>query len=469
MSVRLRRRTCSPGSPLAAPGCLLLPLALLMLVPAANAATLTAETSRPASSVFLRGEPVQLRFAVAGLQPGQGDLSLRVTIGDVDGQELLQQDLAVRADGEGRWSGAIAGRSDLLGYYHVTARLSSGEALPAVGSRPAGYLTYLVVTDPANRVRAGENARFGLQGGFPSSFDMRPLLGVTWVLGGYSWAYSEPDRAGQFAEKRGKPDPEAAARLKADRELGIVPMFIILGGIPKWAQQLKDGQPVKGVIGDLAAFAAFCRETGKAAAEDYPSLAHHVYQVTWEPVYPWGFEGSDEDLLRIYRAAYPALHAADPKAVVIGPTGAGISAGDVAWNERLLAAGLARYVDAWAIHPYIAQPPEDHNLVGNLRALRESIRTHAGRDLDIYGTEQGFPTGATEALEKPQALWLTRSYLITIGEGLKMNTAFYACDYPGEPGYGFFHNLVIEKQAWAPGVVSPKPAAGGLRGADDGA
>lgn len=434
-------------------------LLALTMIGAVHAATLTGETSKPTYSVFVRGEPVLLRFAAAGVKPQQAGLSLAVTVSTVDEQVLLRQELPVTADEQGRWEGTLAGRSDLLGYYHVTAKLSTGETLPAVGSRPAGYLTYMVVTDPANRLRPGESARFGLQGGFATSFDMRPYLGATWVLGGYNWGQNEPDRAGQFAEKRKTPDPKAAEAREKDRELGIQPLFCIIGGIPKWAQQMKDGQPVKNVIGDLKAFSEYCTAIGKAAQEDYPWLQHHVFQVTWEPVYPWGFEGTEQDLVNIYQAAYPALHAADPKAIVIGPTGAGISASDVAWNERLLQAGIGKYIDALAIHPYIGQPPEDHNLAGNIRALQEIIRTRVGHDLDLYGTEQGFPTGAEAAMEKPQAMWLTRTYIITAGEGFKMNTAFYACDYPGEPGYGFFHNLVIEKQAWGPGSVGPKPAA----------
>lgn len=435
-------------------------LLALSMIGGVHAATLTGETSKPTYSVFVRGEPVQLRFAAAGLQPQQAGLSLAVTVSTVDEQVLSQQDLPVTADAQGHWEGTVAGRSDLLGYYHVSAKLSTGEALPAVGSRPAGYLTYIVVTDPANRVRAGENSRFGLQGGFATSFDMRPYLGATWVLGGYSWGQNEPDHSGQFVEKRKTPDPAAAALREKDRELGIQPLFCVMGGIPKWAQQMKDGQPVKNVIGDLKGFSEYCTAIGKAAQEDYPWLQHHVFQVTWEPVYPWGFDGTDQDLVKIYQAAYPALHAADPKAIVIGPTGAGISATDVAWNERLLQAGLGKYIDALAIHPYIGQPPEEHNLAGNIRALKEIIRTQLGHDLDIYGTEQGFPTGEQAAMEKPQAMWLTRTYLITAGEDFKMNTAFYACDYPGEPGYGFFHNLVMEKQAWGPASVGPKPVAG---------
>ncbi|MBU0608390.1 MAG: hypothetical protein KKI08_10930, partial [Armatimonadetes bacterium] len=436
-------------------------LAALLALPVA-AATLTGETSKPTYSIFLRGEPVLLTFRATGLQPRQEGVTLTVAQTDVDGAQLASNTVNVAADDQGKWQGSVAGRSDRLGYVHVTARLSTGESLPAVGSRPAGYMTYLVVTDPANRVRPGDSGRFGLQGGWATSFDCRELLGVNWVLGEYSWGWSEPDRLGQLAEKRATADPAREASRARSRQLNVMPVFCLIagGGIPKYARQIKDGQPVKGVVGDLKAFGDYCRAVGKAATEDYAHLPRHYYQVTWEPVYPWGFEGSDDDLIRIYETAYPALHESDPKAVVIGPTGAGISPGDLEWNERLLRRGLGKYLDALCIHPYLAQPPEEHNLVQNVRALREIVRTHVGKDLDIIGTEQGYPTGGLQERERQQALWLIRSAIICVGEGMKANFSFYSCDYPGEPGYGFFHNLVIEKQAWGPGVVGPKPVAG---------
>lgn len=443
------------------PRCLCLLVLLAVAVPVA-AATLTGETSKPTYNVFVRGEAAVLRFRAEGLAAGQTGVTLTVAFSDADGVSLGKPVLKVTADGQGHWEGTVAGRTDRLGYVHVTAQLSTGEGLPAVGSRQAGYMTYLVVTDPSNRVRPGDKGRFGLQGGWPTSCDLRELLGVNWVLGGYSWGWAEPDKPGQLAEKRAQEDEKTRAAREKDRRLNVMPVFCLVGGggIPKYAQQMKDGRPVKGVIGDLKAFGDYCREVGKAATEDYAYLPRHYYQVTWEPVYPWGFEGSDEDLIRIYEAAYPALHATDPKAVVIGPTGAGISPGDLAWNERLLRKGLGKYLDAFCIHPYIGQPPEEHNLVQNVRALKEIIRSCTGRDLEIIGTEQGYPTDARQDRERQQALWLVRSAIICVGEGMKCNFSFYSCDYPGEPGYGFFHNLVIEKQAWGPGVVSPKPVAG---------
>ncbi len=435
-------------------------LSLVASVPLA-AATLTGETSRPTYSVFVRGEPVVLHFRVEGLQPGQAGVALSVVQSDAADVPLANDTVPVAAGAQGRWEGTVAGRSDRLGYVQVTARLSTGESLPAVGSREAGYLTYLIVTDPAGRVRPGEAGRFGLQGGWPTSCDLRDLLGVNWVLGEYDWGRAEPDRPGQLAEQRARRDPRQPAPARAtDRRLNVMPVFCLIGHIPRYAQRMKDGQPVKGVVGDLQAFGDYCRAVGKAASEDYAHLPHHYYQVTWEPVYPWGFEGSDEDLIRVYEAAYPALHASDPQAVVIGPTGAGISGGDLAWNERLLRKGLGRCLDALCIHPYIAQPPEEHGLVQNVRELQEIIRTYAGRDLAIIGTEQGYPTGGARDREREQARWLVRSSLICVGEGMKCNFSFYSCDYPGEPGYGFFHNLVIARQPWGPGVVGPKPVAG---------
>lgn len=427
-----------------------------------SAATLTGSTSKPNYSVFIKREPVTLTFTAEQLQPNQTGLSVLVTISDADGQVLMKKELPVTADANGKWIGTLAALSDLLGYCHVTARLSSGEELPAVGSRGAGFLSYMVVIDPKERVAPGEDAHFGMQGGFTTAFDARPYLGIRWVLGGYGWGREEPDRAGQFAEKRRQlreqPDTQAQALRDADRELGILPLPTLLVGTPKWA--VTDGKLVytTGVLKDLVAWRNYCREVGRAAREDYPHLKHHVYQITWEPVYPWGFPGTDEDLIRSYQSAYPALHEADPTAVVIGPTGGGISVGDLQWNERLLKLGLGKYLDGLSIHPYIAQPPETHNLVGNIRALKEMIRTYVGHDLDIYGTEQGWPTGGDPAKERPQAMWLTRTYLITLGEGFKANVAFYFADYPGEPGYGFFHNLNL-KIPFGTNSVSPKPMA----------
>jgi hypothetical protein len=427
----------------------------------AQAATLHGATSRPTYSVYVRGETVTLRFDVAALKPEERP-TLHVAVADADDRALLSRDLAVTPDSTGNWSATLPAPSDRLGFYRVTARLSSGETLPAVGSRPAGYFSYLVVVDPKLRAQPGEAAHFGMQGGFTSAFDARPYLGVHWVLGGYKWADYEPDHPGQFAEKRATNTDGPASERTAERSKGILRLPTLLNGTPKWA--LADAGKsgfTTGVIKDLDAWRAYCQSVGRARTEDEPELKRHIYQITWEPVYPWGFPTDNpDDIVRSFATAYPALHKADPKAFVIGPTGAGISPGDLAWNERLLAHALGRYIDGFGIHPYSGEPPEPNHLPANIRALKALIRRYAGRDLPLWGTEQGWATKADAASESPQATWLTRTYLIMLGEGFETNFAFYFADYPGEPGYGFFHNLNQEKIPFGTDQVSPKPVAG---------
>jgi len=428
----------------------------------ADAAALSGATSRPDYSVFVRGEPVTLTFTAEGLKVNETGVTLAVLIADADGQLRMKTELPVAADANVKWKGEVEAPNQRIGYFHVTARLSSGEELPAVGSRGAGFLSYMVVIDPKERVRPGEDAHFGMQGGFTTAFDARPYLGIHWILGGYSWSREEADHPGQFAQTRQKlrqqPDVKAQASREVERHLGMLPLPTLLNRTPKWAVTGGILFYTTGVLKELDAWRNYCREVGRAAREDYPHLKRHVYQITWEPVYPWGFPGKEEDLIRDYQVAYPALHETDPSAFVIGPTGAGISAGDLAWNERMLQKGLGKFLDGYSIHPYIAQPPESHSLTQNIRALKEMIRTYVGRDLDLYGTEQGWPTGADPLKERPQALWLTRSYLIMLGEGFKVNIAFYFADYPNELGYGFFHNLNL-KIPFGTNSVSPKPMA----------
>src|SRR5690606_20037455 len=105
------------------------------------------------------------------------------------------------------------------------------------------------------------------------------------------------------------------------------------------------------------AWDAYCREAAKAYAAMNPDREERIYQITWEPIQPWGFKGKDEDIVRIHEIAYRALHEADPKAVAAGPT-RGVDKNEVERTGAIFRRGLGRWVDAYSVHPYFAITPE---------------------------------------------------------------------------------------------------------------
>jgi hypothetical protein len=448
----------------------ILALALLLPTFAFAAPSLIADTSRPEMSTFALGEPVTLTFTATGLSAADRDLKLLLDLQDEHAAPVLKTELPVTPNPDRTATVTFAAPSTRLGFYRVFARLSTGVALPKLNTRPAGFLTYCVVPDPARRPEySSTETRFGMQGGFCDKVNVLPYLGIRWVLGDYNWRALEPDRAGQFAEAR------AAARAKGENARPTnfdwckypgsgrpwrVYQIPTLMFAPKWPVLPETSTYCTGTLtpdGEKA-WRAYCLEAARDNVEKYPDLPERIYQVTWEPVYPWGFKGTDEQLIRIYEIAYPALHEADPKAVVLGPTGGGCTRDAVDWNLTLFRKGLGRYVDAFSTHPYHPIPPERLGMIDRLRELKEGLRQYVGRDLPLFATEEGNATGEDPARELDQARGLIREALIVVGEGFRVHYAFYSTDYPAEPGYGYYYNL-NPKIDWGSDKVGPKPVA----------
>lgn len=450
--------------------------------PAGAAVRITGETSRPEMSTFSLGEAVQLLFSVEGLAlPQRDDLSLTVRIEDERGKLLSTKTMPVMTDTAGTWHASVDAPHDHLGFYRVYAELSDGTKLDALGSRPKGYLTYCVVPDPADRkLYPDTQTFFGLQGGFNRAVNVLPYLGVRWVLGGFAWKDLEQDHAGQLGEH--------IARVKEEKkQLTDIP------GIPDWSWPYVDinGRHASWMVytlptlfflrannmkwlpvapetlvtltgrltpqGELQ-WVHYVSEAVSTYAALYPERTQRYYQLTWEPVSPWGFTGTAEDIVRIYELAYPAIHKADPKAVVIGPTGGSLQE-DIEWNLDLFRKGLGRYIDGFSNHPYVKLPPEQNGLIDASRRIGEFIRENTGKTLLMFGTEQGFSAPAVPDAELEQARALVRSNLILLGESWRMNIAFYLHDFRGDNArYGLYYNLV-EGLPFGPNKIGPKPAA----------
>ncbi len=445
--------------------------------PAATGPTFSGDTNRPELSTFAWGEKVELTFAGENYPADTKDLKLSLRAVDALDQEVGKTELPLTVAADGKWQTTWAPPADKMGFFRVLAKLSTGQVLPKLFSRPEGFITYAIVPDPAKRPLYPQSETFfGLQGGFNKQVQVLPYLGARWLLGGYKWRDLEKDKLGEYGEKwrAAQAKGEALPPRHGDGWFVNTPegekpwTTYIVPNLYGCDLKFDDVVTVPGTRGDNKAPGAltpegekywrnYCREVGQALPAHYPAMKPHLYEITWEPCYPWGYKGTPEQLIRIYEIAYQALHEVDPNACVIGPCEANINSQATA---ELLQKGLGKYLDGFSNHPYVGLPPEKNNLHLTIRSGKEKMRQILGKVLPLYGTEQGYPTEEKVEREIIQARGLVRANLIMLGEGWQFNFAFYAVDYRSgaEAGYGFYYNL-DPKRNWGPEKWAPKPVA----------
>jgi hypothetical protein len=440
------------------------------------AITLSGDTNLPDCSTFALGQNVSLNFVASGLSANQAT-QLNLTYQDQFGNTISSQTIPVTANSSGNWStSGIAAPASTLGYYRVNATLSAGSTqLASLGSRRAGFISYAVVPDPASRQNFGESrSRFGLQGGYGGTTDttIKRALGVRWVLDGYfGWSSREPSYAGQWNGSY-TPSPGSSWQTYALPSLYHEPSWAAVSGTLIYNTGALTASAE-------SAWANYCTKAATAFAQKYPNRSSNLYQITWEPIRSWGYLGTDEQLLKVYQIAYAAIHAADPKAVVAGPTmglydgyAAGATFASGITNETqsvtLMQKGLGQYIDAFTIHPYYpgdfpgtvqGATAEARGQIDRIRYIKSAILQYTGKNLPIYGTEQGVVDGATNTGELNAARAQIRQNLILLGEGLQYNFSFYAHDWLKDGSLdtkGFYYNLV-SGIPYSPAKVGPKP------------
>jgi hypothetical protein len=435
--------------------------------------TLTADTSRPNNSTFVLGENVELTFKASGLVPAKAT-TISVKVSDEFNAEIASTSLAITANASGQATATFAAPATKYGYYRVAATLAGGGSLASLGTRPAGFLTYSVVTDPSARVNYGDSGtRFGIQGGFSGSQgDVLRYLGVRYLLDGPGWRSLEPNYAGQFATKRlDGQEPAIVSDPAQSAESGTWPTYAVplvtMAQLPSWAMEAGTAGTICKTMGALnsagvEAFPGFTQNLAEAVAKSYPNQSAHYYQITWEPAKGWCFGGTPQQLVQFYQLSYAAIHKSDSKAVVMGPT---LFPGDSSTLSQLWAAGLGNYVDAVSMHPYAAFPPEANNLVSDIRTQMKAAAEAKGHSVPFVGTEHGYTSSSIGELN--EALGDIRSTLILLGEGFKFDIAFYIADFwitsPGETKntYGYYWNL-NPKLNYGTNKLGPKPAAPAL-------
>lgn len=449
---------------------------------------LSADTNSPKHSLFVVGDEVKLLFKAKGLEPSQKDLKLLVDIHDVYGKSIHKAKLPVKANGKGAWHGEMTVPSDRLGYYRAYIKLSNGVVLPSLGSRAGGHITYGITFDPFSRkLFPDDETFFGMQGFPGDGVGAAPYLGVRRCLGPSRWSWQEPDYPGQFREKSERLEKEGTLALPypylktrhADIDgkgiaWQVYPWFSIMGvSFPeKWHASVVKEMP-KNVVSHTktgvlnakgeAYFQDYCRAFAHEVARSFPHLKERYYGVLWEPeLHMDPNDNMEQAIVRYMELAYPVIHEADPKAVVMGVCLADLRPRTLLLAEKLFSEGLGNYIDVFSIHPYFKRPPEVNGFINHVKELKKIIRKGSGRDIPIVGTEMGIDcSGQQPEDERLAAVSQARQDLIALGEGFKFNTAFYFCDHVATPqnNYGFFFNLDPKHNIYRPRKISPKMQA----------
>ncbi len=398
-------------------------------------------------------------FSAVGLVPSK-TVNIAVEVTDEFGAQVASTSLALSANASGRATATYAAPATRYGYYRVSGTLPDGMTIVNLGTRPSGFVSYSVVPDPAKRVNYGDSgSRFGMQGGFTTAQgNVVQDLGVRYLLDGPGWSSLEPTKPDQFLEDIAT----ALAKVQPSPALSGVPALsasaqstwptyavpiIVNAKMPAWAMEPGTEGTICKTMGAMSAagvaeFPAFAQAYAQQVALAYPNQTSHYYQVTWEPEKGWCFNGTTAQLVQFYQLSYSAIHRADPKAIVMGPT---LFPEDITPLSQLWAAGLGNYVDAVSMHPYVKFPPETNNFVSNIREQMKMAQSAKGKAVPFLGTEHGYTSASNGELD--EALGNIRATIIVLGEGFKFDFAFFIADYwdttPGETSntYGYYWNL----------------------------
>lgn len=222
-------------------------------------------------------------------------------------------------------------------------------------------------------------------------------MGADTIVEFFPWAYAEP-APNQY-------DWTSFDRIINHARNQGLHVIARMGLVPAWARDDKTGGsttlnylPDKS-FDDFTAFVA-------AFAARYAGVVDHI--IIWnEPnlSFEWGYREVDPaGYVRLLKAAYAPVHAANPNVVILAaplaptlePPGSPNGLNDVLYLEAMYQAGAAAYFDALAMHTYgFTDPPEAPPAPEALNfrraeLLRAVMERYDAPDKPVYITESGW-------------------------------------------------------------------------------
>jgi hypothetical protein len=205
---------------------------------------------------------------------------------------------------------------------------------------------------------------------------------------------------------------------------------------------------------------AFGRLAAAVAAHARDTVVH--WEILNEPDGTWAFNGTAEQYARLLRAAYDAINARVPEAIVA--MGGLMTPEDPAWLDRMLAtpgAGAARAFDIANLH----LRGHEHALPGVMTAWRDRLAGH-GFAGPVWVTEHGYPGDMAfqsdpvfRGGEPAQAAFLTESVLSLAEAGAAEVFVTLRDNLDG----GFASEGVVDIEDQSPFAVRRKPSFAAVR------
>ncbi|WP_197040213.1 Ig-like domain-containing protein [Mycobacterium sp. URHB0044] len=329
----------------------------------------------------------------------------------------------------------------------------------ALGASTTATVSVTIVPPAANAIdqRATSVAihvpdlLFYSQAEIDTALDALQSVGVTDIRVLVPWAAVEP--------VQGWADWSAVDRVINSAAARNIKVLGVLNSTPTWAA-VPNTYPLAGMPSDNAQFAAFA---GLAAARYKGKVT--AWEVWNEPnaVMFWQPGPNAAQYTALLKAAYPAIKAADPDAVVVAAAvGAtldwfGLTVNPVRFVSEMYDAGAAGYFDALSFHPYQYTTPFTQGGIYYDSPLTQVNRIHdlmvANGDgyKKIWATEYGEPSSAAGDANQAAYLgdflrgWRTLSFA---GPAFIHTLVDRADADPAEASFGLFY------PDW-----TPKPAA----------
>jgi GH35 family endo-1,4-beta-xylanase len=380
---------------------------------------------------------------VRNLSPRQADATLSWTVRDWAGKKIEEgtEKMLLPAGAEPvEKTVLVSARSGRFAEAEFTLD-APGQAIPPEQAYHVAPLEEKGAADLAPESPFGMGVYLYRYGGHPeglAEMDRAAQLaqdaGVKWSREEFGWGRAEP-QPGRF-------DWTFYDNVVAAAKRHGISIYGLLSYWPGWAKAYTP----EGIEG-YSRFAA-------AAAERYRNDIRH-WEVWNEPnIFFW--QGPKDMYADLLKQAYAAIKKANPEALVLGCSTAGI---DSKFIRRTMELGGP--FDILTIHPYRSHL-DDAGFIKDLQNVADLAKRPDGRLRPAWITEMGWATYAAHngqpqdfqaTTQRDQACLLARAYIDAIASGAAPNISWYDFRNDGTDPFNFEHNMGVVTRDFR-----PKPA-----------